>query len=77
MVIALLTCARPRRSSPGAVSRRRNTFGERIWSVARVGRPEPAPVVRAHDDREVGAEDGLEGASDRHGSRVRRVAASR
>ena len=36
----------------------------------RVGATEPAPVVRAHRDREVGAEDGLECTSHRHRSRV-------
>ena len=43
----------------------------------RVGGPQPAPVVRAHRDGEIGAEDGLEGTSHRHRSRVRRVCASR
>lgn len=63
------TYARPRPSSPGAVTRRRNTFGERIRSVAGASAgPNRLPSRARTAIERVGAEDVLEGARNRHGS---------
>ena len=61
------TYARPKPSSSGAVTMRRNASGDRTTSVvARVGRTEHAAVVGRERDGQVGAQQVGEEVGDAH-----------